>query len=185
MTPVRPVFRRLSPRECRTVLARNVIGRMAFTLRRAVDIEPVHLVLDGDWLYGRTSEGTKIHALAHRPWVAVEVDEVDGPFDWFSVVVHGTFWTLPEDGSPLERTARRHAIDLFEKVVPGTATPDDPTPHRTIWFRIAISDMTGRAATTVRRAGRRNGRPPRARVAARFPPRSRQRRGVSSGGAFW
>ena len=168
MTSIRPVFRALSPRECRTVLARNVVGRMAFTLRRAVDIEPVHLLLDGDWLYGRTSDGTKVRALAHRPWVAVEVDEVDGPFDWFSVVVHGTFWPLPEDGSPLQREGRARAIELFERVAPGADTLADPVPHRTIWFRISISEMTGRSATT-------------ARMPASLTPAMRH--GISSGGA--
>lgn len=157
MKPVRPVFRRLSPRECRTVLARNVVGRIAFTQRRAVDIEPVHLLLDGEWLYGRTSQGSKAHALAHRPWVAVEVDEVDGAFDWLSVVVHGSFWTLPEDGSPIEQAGRLRAIALFDRIAPGAETPADPVPHRTIWFRISISEMTGRSATTARRAARRNG----------------------------
>lgn len=184
MSSVRPVFRRLPARECRMVLAQTVVGRMAFTLRRTVDIEPVHLVLDGDWLYGRTSEGTKVHALAHRPWVAIEVDQVDGPFDWRSVVVHGTFRTLPEDGSPLQRTGRRRAIELFDRIAPGAGTPSDPVPHRTIWFRVSISEMTGRAATTARRAGRRAHRGDRARVPPDFPARVMQHHGVLTGGAF-
>ena len=52
-----PSFRDLSPDEAVAVLARNDFGRLAFTLRNRVDVQPLHYVYDDGWLYGRTREG--------------------------------------------------------------------------------------------------------------------------------
>jgi nitroimidazol reductase NimA-like FMN-containing flavoprotein (pyridoxamine 5'-phosphate oxidase superfamily) len=60
---------------------------MAYLTNVRIDIEPVNYVFDAGRSFLRTSTGWKTNALAHRPWVACEVDEIDGPFDWRSVVV--------------------------------------------------------------------------------------------------
>lgn len=57
---------------------RNRVGRLAFSFRDRVDIEPLHYVFRGGWLYGRPSPGSKLQTLRHNPWVAFEVDEIDG-----------------------------------------------------------------------------------------------------------
>ena len=94
MTPRTPRFRSLTERDCRALLRHHHAGRLAFTLRDIVDIEPISYVLDGHWLYARTAPGTKLAKLRHNPFVAFEVDEIVGPFDWRSVVAHGTAYFL-------------------------------------------------------------------------------------------
>src|SRR4051794_27025508 len=95
-----PHVRELTPAECHELIARNHVARIAFTWHDRVDIEPIGYVNDGDWIYGRTSGGTKLSTLLHHPWCAVEMDEVSGLFDWTSVVVKGTFHLLdPETSS--------------------------------------------------------------------------------------
>ena len=126
------------------MLARHHVGRIAYAYRDRVDIEPIHYAAEGDWIYGRTSIGTKLATLAHRPWCAFEVDEVRGTFDWESAVVRGSFQLLdPETGSP---DAYGRAVALLRRLVPGTLTADDPAPHRVVLFGIHVAEITGRAA---------------------------------------
>ena len=141
-----PVYRHLEERECEAVLVRQHVGRLAFIDNNRVDIEPIHYVYRNRWIFGRTSEGTKVRALEHRPWVAFEVDEVDSAFDWRSVVVHGTIHFLPSDGSAIEREELAHALEELRSVAPEILTSKDPAPHRTLVFGLYVDTMSGRAA---------------------------------------
>ena len=141
-----PTFRSLTHAECDALLARNHVGRLAFALHDRVDIQPIHYVYEAGWLFGRTSEGAKLHTLEHNRWIAFEVDEVQGPFDWSSVVVQGTFHRIDPAGSPQDRAASARAVHLLRDVVPGTFTADDPAAFRTVLFRISIGELTGRRA---------------------------------------
>lgn len=145
--PRPPVFHTLDRDACLALLGRRDVGRLAYALHDRVDIEPLHYILSAGFLYGRTSEGGKLDTLAHNRWVAFEVDEVRGPFDWVSAVVHGTFARLdPEEGTPQERAAAERAAALLENVVPNTLALGDPVPFRTVLFRIAVDEVTGRRA---------------------------------------
>ena len=141
-----PVFRALSDAESRALLARHHVGRVAYSLHDHVDIEPVHYVYDGGWIFGRTSVGAKLATLAHRPWCAFEVDEVRGLFDWTSAVAKGSFHLLdPERGSS---DTYGRALELLSDLVPETFAPGDPAPHRSVLFGIFIQELQGRCATT-------------------------------------
>ncbi len=144
----RVTFRDLTREEIEAVLARHHVGRMAFAVTTSVDIEPVHYVFADGALYGRTTPGTKLTALKHQPWVAFEIDEVDGPFDWRSVVIKGTvYFPLPDEAShPAD--AYEHAVGVIRTLMPQAFTPDDPVPHRTILFRLHVHELTGRSAST-------------------------------------
>jgi nitroimidazol reductase NimA-like FMN-containing flavoprotein (pyridoxamine 5'-phosphate oxidase superfamily) len=141
-----PQFAALSRRQCLAVLKRNGVGRIAYTFRDRVDIEPIGYVHDGSWLYGRTSRGAKLVQLKHNPWVAFEVDEIEGPFDWRSVVVHGTVYFLNPGGEEHEDFPR--ALRLFRRRDARVLGTDDPAPERTIFFRIHLDEVTGRMASS-------------------------------------
>ena len=141
-TATKPTIRELTEDAARALLMRNHIGRLAFTLRDRVDIEPIGYVSDGEWIFGRTSKGAKLGTLLHHPWCAFEADEVQSLFDWSSVVVKGTFYILdPETGSPDTYT---RAERLLRELVPGTFEHEDPTPHRDIVFGIFVNEISGR-----------------------------------------
>jgi nitroimidazol reductase NimA-like FMN-containing flavoprotein (pyridoxamine 5'-phosphate oxidase superfamily) len=112
------VFAELTDAECRELLARHHVGRIAYQMREYINIAPIGYVYHGEWLACRTQEGTKVSVLRHSPYVAFEVDEVEGPFDWKSVVIQGSYYE------------------------------EDPTPFRDVLFRIHIRELTGRSATT-------------------------------------
>lgn len=139
-----PKFRDLTSEEAHALLASKNVGRIAFTLHDKVDIEPINYVSDGEWIFGRTSPGTKLTTLLHHPWCAFETDEVHDLFDWSSVVVKGTFYLLdPEIGSP---DTYQRAERLLTKLVPGTFSAHDPVPHRYVVFGIFVHEITGRTA---------------------------------------
>jgi nitroimidazol reductase NimA-like FMN-containing flavoprotein (pyridoxamine 5'-phosphate oxidase superfamily) len=144
--PGRAHIRELTRAEVELVLARNHVGRIAVSFHDRVDIRPLHYAYAGGWIYGRTSPGDKLVTIAHNRWVSFETDEVTGPFAWRSVVVHGTFYTLSDDGPATEREARDVALALLRRIVPETLTADDPVPERTVLFRIAVDEATGREA---------------------------------------
>lgn len=143
----RPVFRSMEREEAEELLATSYVGRVAFSFHDRVDIEPIGYVYEDGWIYCRTSPGTKVTTLEHHPWVAFEVDEVTGPFDWRSVVVHGTFYRLEESGVPTERARYERALALFRASLPATLTARDPVPFRSIVCGIHCDSIVGRAAT--------------------------------------
>jgi nitroimidazol reductase NimA-like FMN-containing flavoprotein (pyridoxamine 5'-phosphate oxidase superfamily) len=143
-TTPEPKFRHLTPEECQTLLTSNNVGRIAFSLHDRVDIEPINYVSEGDWIFGRTSEGAKLTALLHHAWCAFEVDEVRGLFDWSSVVVKGTFSILDPKVGSLHTYQR--ASSLLWRLVPGTFSAGDPAPQRRIIFGIFVHEISGRTA---------------------------------------
>jgi len=170
--PVKPRFAALTDDECTALLVRNHVGRVAFFNHGVVDIEPVHYVANGDWLFLRSAAGTKIDAFSHQPYVAFEVDEVDGPFDWRSVVVHGTVYLLSERGVRVDRLAFERALRALRSVAPTTLGTKDPTPFRRQVYGIHVNSLTGRVAEQRTRTGKR--RPP-------AIPRQPRHRRVSNG----
>lgn len=143
-----PRIRELERDEIEAVLARNHVGRLAYTWKNHVDIEPLHYVYHDGWIYGRTSHGSKMDAVGYT-WspVAFEVDEIEGLFQWRSVVVRGGFYALPSEGAEWEREEWRQGVELLRGLIPDTFTSADPVAFRTVLFRIAVQDATGREAT--------------------------------------
>lgn len=141
-----PRFRVLSAKEATAVLRRNHVGRLAFVFHNRVEIVPIHYVYSGGWVYGRTSLGPKLLTLTHNQWVAFEADEIEGLFDWRSVVVHGGLYMLDAYGPPRDIAAQRRAIRLLRTLVPDTLRASDPVPFRDILFRIHANELSGRAA---------------------------------------
>jgi nitroimidazol reductase NimA-like FMN-containing flavoprotein (pyridoxamine 5'-phosphate oxidase superfamily) len=125
------------------ILTRNNVGRIAFSVHDRVDIEPINYVFTHGWIYGRTSQGTKLQAISTNRWVAFEVDEVEGLFQWRSVVVHGAVYLLTPDSPPAERHSFEQGIALLRDLLPNTLLANDPVPHRSMVFRIHLDEVTG------------------------------------------
>ena len=145
--PTHPRFRALDRGECTAILARNHVGRIAHAHAGRVDIEPLNYVYHDGWLYGRTSLGGRL-AAADAAWapVAFEVDEVEEFFRWRSVVVHGGFYTMVDDGEALHDAEWWQGVQLLRRLIPATFTAADPVAFRTVVFRMAVQEVTGREA---------------------------------------
>jgi uncharacterized protein len=145
-----PLIRELSRDEIEQILARNNVGRIAFSLHDRVDIEPINYVFDSGWIYGRTSHGTKLATIAHHRWVAFEVDEVKDIFQWLSVVVKGAFYFIEPDTTAQQDPAFTRGVQLLRALIPETLTAHDPTPFRNTVFRVHLDEVTGRSAAAPR-----------------------------------
>jgi nitroimidazol reductase NimA-like FMN-containing flavoprotein (pyridoxamine 5'-phosphate oxidase superfamily) len=141
-TTTAPVVRELTQGECKDFLATKSTGRIAFSLHDRVDVQPFSYVSDGDWIFGRTSEGSKLTTLVQHPWCAFETDEVQGTLDWTSVVIKGTFSILDPRVGSLHTYQR--AETLLRGLYPDALCANDPVAHRNILFGIFGREVTGR-----------------------------------------
>jgi uncharacterized protein len=146
-------FRELDANEMNEVLARNHVGRIAYTFHDRVDIEPISYIFADNAIYMRTAPGSKLATLAHAPWAAFEVDEAEGPFDWRSVVVHGTVYVLYETGSPTERATYRHAVQRLRELTPHALDDADPAPMRRVLVKLYPATLRGREARSAAATG--------------------------------
>ena len=144
--PGGPRFRALTRDECLALLDRGRVGRLAWVHHGHVGITPLHYVHRDGWIYGRTAPGEKLAALRHHPWVAFEVDEVEGALAWRSVVVHGAFYVLRREGPLADRARWEQAVALLREWEPAALTPADPVAWRDVVFRVHVGTVTGRAA---------------------------------------
>ena len=134
-----PVFDELSAEECEHLLKRSHVGRLAFALHDAVDVVPLSFCYEKGWVYGRTSPGGKLDTVGRNRRVAFEVDEFAGPFEWSSVVVHGSLYLLDPNS---DSDAREKLTRLFPLAFAG----DDPVAFRNQFFGISIEETKGRTA---------------------------------------
>ena len=145
-----PTFSVLTAAQCRALLASQHLGRMAFTFRDRVDIEPVHYVYRDGWIWGRTQHGTKVNILAHHPWVAFQVDHVEALFSWRSVVVRGRMEFPDPDGSVQEQERYAAGVEAIRSLIPEAFSEHDPTPDRDLIFMLPTEELAGRAASSGR-----------------------------------
>ncbi len=153
-----PEFRDVSKKEAEAVLRRNHVGRIAFSFKDRVDIRPINYVYSRGWLFGRTSISPKLVTLGHNQWVAFQVDEISGPFDWISVVARGTFYRLENEGSDADRRLYRRAVRAIRSLWPESLTMGDPVPFRTELFGTSVDEIAGRACSTRRSPARKSRR---------------------------
>jgi uncharacterized protein len=147
-TRKRPTFSELSREESLALLSRHHVGRLAFTFHDRVDIEPISYAYSDGWVYARTALGTKLTTVQHHPWVAFEVDEVEGRFDWRSVVVRGTIYFLDPSRGGADRETFEQALQVIRGADVDALTDEDPTPHRQSLFRVHADEVTGRRAVS-------------------------------------
>jgi nitroimidazol reductase NimA-like FMN-containing flavoprotein (pyridoxamine 5'-phosphate oxidase superfamily) len=129
----RPIFYELPAADTLELLMRHHVGRLAFTFHDRVDIEPISYLFNDGWVYARTSPGTKLSIVRHNPWVAFEVDEVEG---------------LDPRGGDDDREAYAAALGLMRTVDADVLTAADSAPHRSTLFRIHADQIIGRGSRT-------------------------------------
>lgn len=141
----KPVIRELKGSEAEALLLRNHVGRLAYSQKDRIDIEPIHYVYDAPWIFGRTRVGAKLLAQDLNFWCAFEVDEVRGMFDWESVVVKGPFSAA---SSPLVTWDHDRAVAALRRLLPSAFTGDDAAPHRDMVFAVHASEISGRCSVS-------------------------------------
>ena len=139
----------MSDRECRAMLARTNLARLACALNDQPYIVPIHVDFYDTFVYGFATLGQKIEWMRQNPLVCLEFDEITTAKEWITVVVFGYYEELPD--TPELANSRRVAEQLFQRHPvwwEPAAVPIADSPQRNrILFRILINRMTGRRAS--------------------------------------
>lgn len=149
--PNRMLIHQLTAAQCREVLGRTNLGRLACARDGQPYIVPVFFSFDRDdhCLYSFSTVGQKIEWMRANPKVCVEVEEMADQFHWTTVLVTGRYAEIhnAKEGS----TARSRAQELFQRrpewwlpaaaKVAASAERDQP-----VFYRILIDKVSGRRA---------------------------------------
>jgi nitroimidazol reductase NimA-like FMN-containing flavoprotein (pyridoxamine 5'-phosphate oxidase superfamily) len=131
--------------DCAAVLQRATIARLASVRDDEPYVVPIHVAFDGYHLYGLSALGRKIEAMRAHPRVCVEVDEIQDPGSWTSVLVFGDYEELTRSDDEAARTwAERLLMPRAQYWLPAFARGGGNERATAVVYRIRIARMTGR-----------------------------------------
>ncbi len=110
------MYGELKSSEIDALMERNRYGRIGFSLDGEIYILPINYAFAGGVVYGQATEGshfagiatngTKVRGMRQNEAVAFEVDEIENPTHWRSVLLHGRFVELRNREEKREAFAR-------------------------------------------------------------------------------
>ena len=136
--------RRLTREAAESLCAKHHVGSLAIGFHDALTIELVNYVYSEGSIYGRLEDGPDLTVLKHHQWVAFQMSEVEGVYDWRTVTVRGSVQLLIAERSEHDRAECEKALALLRSVVPAVMTDRDPIPQRVQLFRLFIDSIEGR-----------------------------------------
>ncbi len=140
---------KLNPEEIERVLENGTIAHFGCHAGGRTYVVPITYAYANGTLYGHTAEGLKLAMMRDNPEVCIEIEEIEGPARWRSVIAWGVFEPVVEAHESaqalqllLERYFSRQASDV----------PRGPLgPHRrgqlrpdAQLYRIRLTEKTGR-----------------------------------------
>jgi len=142
----------LSKSQIEVFLQSQLIGRIACCVDNKVYIIPITYVYDGKNIYCHSMQGLKIEMMRKNPQICFEVDEIDTPSHWRSVVAWGEFIEVEAEEE------RKGILDFMnDRIMPySTGEAGNPpktlnkTSHviekalRPIVFKIKLNEKSGR-----------------------------------------
>jgi nitroimidazol reductase NimA-like FMN-containing flavoprotein (pyridoxamine 5'-phosphate oxidase superfamily) len=128
----------LSQDEIAQLLQRHRVGRIGCSANDRPYIVPINYVYQCDAIYAYSMPGRKINIMREQPLVSFEVDEIDGPSNWRSVIAEGVYEELTE--SERSSLAKRLLVNGFGTLVSRGLDASSPI----VLFRIRITELSGR-----------------------------------------
>jgi len=139
------MLRELDQQECEAILLRNSVGRIGIRDAEGVYVVPLSYALRQGCIYAHCAPGHKLALIHLWPHVGFEVDEIQSPEEWQSVLARGRCEELRDEDEKFH--ARAFLLGAFDgeltKVTSGHG-------HRTTLadatlLRIRLDELTGRA----------------------------------------
>jgi len=141
----------LKPAEIEELLKSELVARIGCHAGGSTYVVPITYAYDGEGIIGHSLVGKKVHMMRHNPDVCVEIDHMDSPSTWQSVIARGEYEELEGDA------AKRAMGKLMERFAPlmtsATSQPthgmDETTLARddrpqAVIYRIRLTEKTGR-----------------------------------------
>ena len=126
------------------LLTKHHVGSMALAFHDRVTISLVNYVYSKQWIYARLEDGPDLTTVQHQRWVAFEVSEIEGIYDWRSVTARGSVELLPHGGAGAAKREFDAAVEMLRSAVPAVFTKRDPMPQRVQVIRIHVDELAGR-----------------------------------------
>ena len=145
------IINKLTSEECTSLLAKATLARLACALDNQPYVIPIYIAYDDGNLYALSTLGQKIEWMRANPKVCLQVDEIQTPEQWSSVVVNGQYQELTE---PQYSEEHAHARKLLEKrhrwwqaaMAERQMTAGDHL-IAPLFFRVRIESISGLMAT--------------------------------------
>jgi nitroimidazol reductase NimA-like FMN-containing flavoprotein (pyridoxamine 5'-phosphate oxidase superfamily) len=134
--------------EIEQLLLRGIVGRIGCHAEGRTYVVPIRYAYDGECVYAKSADGLKLRTMRSNPNVCFEVDDIEDPGHWSSVVAGGTYDELC--GAQQDRAASL-LLSRFGPLGVGDAALRHrhvqgiaQESARTTLFRLRLDDKTGR-----------------------------------------
>jgi nitroimidazol reductase NimA-like FMN-containing flavoprotein (pyridoxamine 5'-phosphate oxidase superfamily) len=136
-----------SDQECKELLGRVSLGRLACALDNQPYVVPVAFSYEPGRIYVFSTVGKKIEWMRQNPKVCLQVDEIGNRSHWTSVVINGIYLELQE---PQYSAEKRRARELLGESAQWWIAPMAERREQVsdlsiepVFFRIDIESMSG------------------------------------------
>ncbi len=131
---------KLGDKESQAILREGIFGRLGCIASGWPYVVPVNYFFDGDDIYIHTLPGKKLDALRANPRACLQVDKIEDPYNWRSVIAYGTFEEISNEETREDILTRMysrlpHMTPVESRLVEGA--------KGTIVFRIKVEEITG------------------------------------------
>jgi hypothetical protein len=145
----------LTPAQINEVLENNITGRLGCTDGQKIYIVPINYAFNGTYLVAHSREGMKINMMRQNPHVCFEVEELDNPANWRSVIAWGDYEevTDPKEKYYAMKFLVSHLMHVKISETAGIQEMEKELAQaqahvteqiRPILYRIRIKEKTGR-----------------------------------------
>jgi hypothetical protein len=132
-------------------LGRSRFGRLACAKQSQPYVSPFYFVYQDPWIYSFSTVGQKIEWLRANPLACVQVDEIESPQQWTSVIVSARYEELTASTNNHTRELAHQFLKqrrtwwepgYAKTIVQGAPRPIDP-----VHYRLSVEEISGRRAT--------------------------------------
>jgi nitroimidazol reductase NimA-like FMN-containing flavoprotein (pyridoxamine 5'-phosphate oxidase superfamily) len=138
----------LNQQECRDFLRTANFGRIACARDNQPYLVPFNFATDeSDYIYAFATLGQKIQWMRENPLVCVEMEDINNPDDWTTLVIFGRYEELSEDAETVKLKDYAHELlasrPMWWKPAYLAGAHREGLEEKPIYFRIKIEKITG------------------------------------------
>ena len=131
---------RLTNEDALKILSDGKLGRLGCIADGEAYVVPINYFFDGESIYVHSLAGKKISALRANPRACLQVDEIEDPYHWRSVIAYGNYEEI------MDEQAREHVLaELFRRMPHLTPVESKMAKglSQVIVFRLKVDSFTG------------------------------------------